>query len=162
MNLLDKFLYKLFFLTCTLLCAVILNKYNIINIDSIKKKFDDNINYVEIVSKVHGKLDFNQKEDAIAVIGDNIKTTDQNGITYYTTYKTNVLNREYGSVVKITKENDLYNVFVLSKSNLLYQYYGLKDVNVQMYQIIKAEDVIGKANNVNDEYFYGLLVKNEN
>lgn len=162
MNLLDKFLYKLFFLTCTLLCVVILNKYNIINIASIKDKFEDNINYVEIVSKVHGKLGVNQKDDTIAVIGDNIKTTDKKGITYYTTYKNEVLNREYGSVVKITKENDLYNVFILSKSNLLYQYYGLKEVNVQMYQIIKAEDVIGKASYVNDEYFYGLLVEDEN
>lgn len=161
MNLLDKFLYKLFFLTFILLCAVVLNKYSIIDINIIKQQFEKNINYVEIASKVNGKLGLNE-EDTIAVIGDNVKTTDINGITYYTTYKDEVLNREYGSVIKITKENDLYNVCILSKSNLIYQYYGLKEVNVQMYQILKVEDVIGKAHLESDEYVYGLLVKDEN
>lgn len=162
MKLLNKFIGKIFCLTLFLLIIVFLNNLKILNMDAISTKLNHNINFIQIAKRVDGKLNIiNWGDDVVKVFNDDVKTYEQNGITYYTSYNPNIYNLELGSVVKIFKKNNLYEVTILSKSNILYTYINLKEINVNMYKIVKCNDLIGLSSCKNGEYTYGVQIKNE-
>ncbi len=162
MKLLNKFIGKIFCLTLFLLIIVILDNFKILNMDAISIKLNHNINFIQIAKMVDGKLNvINWGDDVVKVFSDDVKTYEQNGIIYYTSYNSNVYNLELGSVVKILKKNNLYEVTILSKSNILYTYINLKEINVNMYTIVKCNDLIGLSSCINGEYTYGVQIINE-
>lgn len=162
MKLLNKFIGKIFCLTLFLLIIVILDNFKILNMDAISIKLNHNINVIQIAKMVDGKLNvINWGDDVVKVFSDDVKTYEQNGIIYYTSYNPNVYNLELGSVIKILKKNNLYDVTILSKSNILYTYINLKEINVNMYTIVKCNDLIGLSSCINGEYTYGVQIINE-
>lgn len=162
MKLLNKFIGKIFCLTLFLLIIVILDNFKILNMDAISIKLNHNINLIQIAKMVDGKLNvINWGDDVVKVFSDDVKTCEQNGIIYYTSYNPNVYNLELGSVIKILKKNNLYEVTILSKSNILYTYINLKEINVNMYTIVKCNDLIGLSSCINGEYTYGVQIINE-
>ena len=162
MKLLNKFIGKIFCLTLFLLIIVILDNFKILNMDAISIKLNHNINFIQIAKMVDGKLNvINWGDDVVKVFSDDVKTYEQNDIIYYTSYNPNVYNLELGSVVKILKKNNLYEVTILSKSNILYTYINLKEINVNMYTIVKCNDLIGLSSCINGEYTYGVQIINE-
>lgn len=162
MKLLNKFIVKIFCLTLFLFIIVILDNFKILNIDTVSLKLNQNINFIQIAKTVEGKLNvINWGDDVVKVFNDDAKTYEHEGVTYYTSYNPNVYNLELGSVIKIFKKNNLYEVTILSKSNILYTYTNLKELNVNMYAIVKCNDLIGLSSCMNNEYTYGVKINNE-
>ena len=64
-NIISKFIYKLFILTCILLLSVVLDKYELINLKTIKHHLNENINFVNITKAVNGSIN-------IIDLGDNV------------------------------------------------------------------------------------------
>lgn len=163
MKLIDRFLIKIFFLTAVLFTLVLLDYFNLLSINNIKDKISKNINYIQIAKKVDGKLNLiNWGDDVIKVSTEDINTYEKNGILFLNSCSKGAYNRELGSVVKISKNNGLYSVTILSKSNLLYTYSDLEEINVNMYSVVKCNDLIGLARKDDTGYTYGLMVNDEN
>lgn len=162
MKLIDKFLIKIFLLTTCLLIIVLLDYFKVLNIDNIKNEMNKNINYIQIAKKVDGKLNIiDWGDDVIKVSLNDFNTYEKDGVNYYNSNEQKVFNMELGSVVKIEKSNGLYSVSVLSKSNLLYTYSNLKQIDVNMYSIVKCNDQLGLASKDVSGYTYGIKVYNE-
>lgn len=173
-NIISKFIYKLFILTCILLLSVVLDKYEIINLKTIKHHLNQNINFVNITKAVNGSIN-------IIDLGDNVidvslndsksKIIDENKYLYEQN-ESKVYSTILGSVIKIKNTNDEYEVMILDESNRVITISKLKKINVKLYQIIKINDLIGEAsvrdnnnnnNNNNNCYcYYYFLEINEN
>lgn len=164
-NIIDKFLFKLLFLTFILLSVVVLDNKGIISLNNVKKYLNENINITTVVKKVNGELNLIDLGDEVIEVSKNdyyIEKYDN----YYKYYikENKVYNQSLGSVIKINKINGLYVVTILDENDNEFIYYDLKDVNVKIYQIIKVNDVIGIGNNSeNEDYLYYFKLKiNEN
>lgn len=161
-NIIDKFLYKLLFLSIILFLIVFLDKKSIIDINNIKEKLNQNINITNVVKEVNGKINFIDLDDnAISVSINDSRSIKINDNKYlYETKKNIVLNQSLGSVIKIKKGNNCYEVEILDENNNLLIYKNLSEINVKMYQIIKTNEVIGNAkendneSSINEGYIY--------
>lgn len=165
-NIIDKFIYKLLFLTFILLVAVVLNNYQIISLNKLKTILSQNINITNVVKTVNGDLN-------IIDLGDNTIQVNKNdylieeidGLYIYKQKNNKVINQTVGSVVKIVKYNNLYNVTILDENNNYINYMDLKNINVKIYEIVKVNDIIGECNSLNSNnsyrYYYKLKI-NEN
>lgn len=174
-NLISKFIYKLFILTCILLLSVVLDKYGIINLNTIKQHLNQNINFINVTKVVNGSLNIiDLGENVINVSLNDSKSTMIEENKYLYELKNNkVYSTILGSVIKINKVNNKYEVTILDENDRLITISELNKVNVKMYQIIKINDLIGDAsvinnnnnnninNNINYCYYY-LLTINEN
>lgn len=165
-NIIDKFVYKMLFLTFILLITVVLNNYQIISLNKIKTILSQNINITNVVKTVNGELN-------IIDLGDNTIQVNKNdyliekidGLYIYKQKNNKVINQTVGSVVKIVKYNNLYNVTILDENNNYINYMDLKNINVKIYEIVKVNDIIGECNSLNSNnnyrYYYKLKI-NEN
>lgn len=161
-NIIDKFLYKLLFLSIILFLIVFLDKKSIIDINNIKEKLNQNINITNVVKEVNGKINFIDLEDNVISVSINdsrsIKINDNKYL--YETKKNIVLNQSLGNVIKINKKNNYYDVEILDENNNLLIYKNLSKINVKMYQIVKTNEVIGNAkendneSSINEGYIY--------
>lgn len=161
-NIIDKFLYKLLFLTLILLLTVFLDKKGIISLSNIKTEMNKNINFTTIIKEVNGDLNIiDLKENVIKVDGEDSRSIKINENTYlYELKNKNVINKTLGSVIEIKKNNNTYVVTILDENNNLLTYKYLKKINVKMYQIIKVNDIVGEAvenskiESINEGYIY--------
>ncbi len=169
-NIITKFLLKLMFLTFILLLSVVLDNKSIINLSKIKTILEQNINIINITKKVNGKLNIIDLGDNIINVSLNDSTSKQIDTNKYL-YKqksSKIYSTVLGSVIKINNlPNERYEVVILDENNRVLTYSNLKEVNVNIYQIIKVNDLIGVASVNNDinntEYLYSyLLYINEN
>lgn len=161
-NIIDKFLYKLLFLTAVLLLIVFLDKKSVININNIKKEINKNINITNVVKEVNGKFNFIDLDDDVVNVSTNesrsIKINENEYL--YEMKKSIVLNQSLGSVIKINKINNYYSIEILDENNNLLIYKNLSEINVKMYQIIKSNEIIGNAKendnetSINEGYIY--------
>lgn len=169
-NIIDKFLYKLLFLSAVLLLIVFLDKKSIIDINDIKKEINQNINITNIVKEVNGTFGFIDLSDNVISVSStdsrSIKLDENNYI--YETKKSDVVNQSLGSVIQINKKGNYYNVEILDENNNLLIYKNLNKINVKIYQIVKTNEIIGYAKNNNESsinegfiYCYELEI-NEN
>ena len=157
-NFIDKFLYKLMFLTFILLFIVVLNNYSIISLENMKSIISQNINLTQVIKSVNGTFNIIDLGDNTIQVNKNdyvIEQYDNNKYLYKQKDK-EVINQTLGNVIKIRKYNDLYNVLILDENNNYITYFDLKNINVKMYQIVKVNDVIGECSNLNstNEYYY--------
>lgn len=168
MNIIDRFLYKILILSFILLFAVVLEKNKVINLELIKNDLNQNFNVIKVVKTING--DFN-----IINLGDNIievdkndhKITEINSNYYlYETIKKDVFSDILGSVTKIEKKDNKFNVYILDENNNLLVYSNLSSINVKIYQIIKVNDIIGEGeyiDNNDGKYLYCYYLRiNEN
>lgn len=161
-NIIDKFLYKLLFLSALLVLIIFLDKKSIIDINKIKREMNQNINITNIIKEVNGKLDFiDLNNDIINVsVNDSRSTKISENKYLYEIKKSDVLNQSLGSVNKINKVNNYYNIEILDENNNLIIYKNLNKINVKIYQIVKVNEIIGYAKNndneisVNEGYIY--------
>lgn len=166
MNIFDRFIYKMLFLTFILLSTVVLDRYSIISLEKVKSILSENINMTSVIKTVNGDLNFINLEDNIIQVNtnDNIIEEDNGYYIYKQKYK-DVYNQSLGSVVKIEKNNGLFIVYILDENNNYLIYSDLKTINIKIYQIVKVNEIIGECNdlNSNNEYRYYFKLKiNEN
>ena len=124
---------------------------------------NENFNFVKITKAVNGTLNiFDLGDDVINVsLNDSFSTILDENKYLYKQKSNNVYSTYLGSIVKINKVNDKYQVEILDENNKLIIISDLQEVKVKMYQIVKINDLIGVAseinNNLNSEYKYYYL-----
>lgn len=157
MNIVDRFLYKLTFMSILLAFLVCMDHFKIINFDKVQIAISDNINFLKIINSVNGKTNFIavDLEDETSVSGGIMKTQDiLNGKRVILDDFEGVENISLGVVVKIID----HTVYVLDNDDYLYCYKDLEDVNVKLYQIVKKSEIIGKANYKDDINYYDVYI----
>ena len=117
LNIISKFLYKLLFLTFILLFSVVLERMSIINLNAIKKEIRRNINYIEMVKKVNGEFQLIDLQDEVINVVEETSIIESDNVTKYMINESKVYAKTLGSVIKITKDNDLYSVYILDEFN---------------------------------------------
>ncbi len=163
MNLIDRFLYKIFILAFILCGVVGLDRLGVLSLKNLQTYMSTSINTVKVISTLSGKNDvFNLGDDEMAVMNHITKTENiANGKKIILDDFNGVENRYLGSVVKITKNNNLYDVYIQAGDGKTYCYSSLLSIDVNMYEIVKAGSIIGQANYQND-YYYNYYIYNGN
>ena len=166
LNLIDKFIYKLLFLTFILLFVVVLNRYELINLDNIKTIISQNINITKVIKGINGNFNLiDLGSDSINVDKNDYILEKVDDYFIYKQKDNKVISNTLGNVIKINKYNGLYNVTILDENDNYIIYYDLKEINVNLYDIVKINDEIGVCNNLysdNEYYYYYKLIIDEN
>lgn len=164
-NIFTKFLLKMFILTFILLLSVVLDKVSIINLENLKSILGQNINIVQITKEVNGKLNIIDLGDNVinVSLNDSISIRMDTNKYLYKQKNNKIYSTVLGSIIRInTLDNGLYEIVIMDENNNLITYSCLQEINVNMYQIIKINDLIGVAsinNEVNnDDYLYYYLL----
>lgn len=161
MNAFDRFLYKLFIMTLLLLLVVGLDRFNIISLSNIQNEMSENINFLKIIKTLNGKtkIIFIDTEDVSPVSGGLYKVKPiENGRRFILDNFEGVECQALGTVVAI-KNNDVY---ILGTDNITYIYKGLTDVDVNLYQIVKKNEIIGQAGYSDNTYYFDLYCLKNN
>ncbi|MCI6013486.1 MAG: hypothetical protein MRZ09_00665 [Coprobacillus sp.] len=145
MTFMDRFWYKLVIGLVLLVCICLLDKFGVIKLSDVKAKLTYNINSLEVIQKVNGKVNIidlgNESEIAVStepieyVNGNCIKTNSLEGVRNYAC----------GVCVKILKDNDKYEVTILGLDNKKYIYGNLETLDIHIYSYVKTKDVIGSS-----------------
>lgn len=161
MKRLDKFLIRFFVGTLILLCLVIADKYQYIDLDEYKEKISNNINPLNLINKINGKLEIvdlgTEEEISVSsnykeyhIIDENIRRYDCNEFEPVNNYIA-------GVVSKIErKQNKTYTITILGIDNRIYQYSNLESFDYHIYNYIKTDEIIGNAND-----YYELMILNQ-
>lgn len=150
----DRFWYKLVIGLILLFVICLLDKFSLVNVNEIKNKLNYNINSLEVIQKVNGKVNLIDlgNENEISVSSEPIEYVNGNAI------KTNSLegvkNYSCGVCIKVIKENDKYEVTILGLDNKKYIYGNLETLDIHIYSYVKTKDIIGSSSS-----FYTLEVE---
>ena len=150
----DRFWYKLVIGLILLFVICLLDKFSLVNVNEIKNKLNYNINSLEVIQKVNGKVNLIDlgNENEISVSSEPIEYVNGNAI------KTNSLegvkNYACGVCIKVVKENDKYEVTILGLDNKVYIYGNLETLDIHIYSYVKTKDIIGTSSS-----FYTLEVE---
>lgn len=157
LSLVDRFLYKLFFMSFLLLSVIALDKVGIIEFEELQTKLSDHVNVLKLMTSINGKLKLFvlDLDDEVSVGGEILKT-EQIANAHRVdlgTYEA-VENLSLGVVVRIDKNN----IYILDQNDYLYCYKNLESVDVSMYEIIKKNHIIGKANSKENGNYYDVVI----
>lgn len=152
MKLFNRFFGKLIFLLILLIGIILLDKYKVFNIEDLNREMYKNINITNVISVFKGEL-FDSYLDQDMEVNSSIYIINTKEGKRLMLETNDVISIDYGQVIKIIKTEDkLYKVFIQSKDNI-YVYSGLKSLDVEMYQLVKLNQVIGISNNYDDAYY---------
>lgn len=162
-NFLDRFLIKLVFGLTVVLLVVVLNRFKVISLDSLQKTLSEQINIAKVVETVTGESNLiNFKIDKTAEVDATTFSSITNNNNIYTLGLGNyqaVETVKCGVVVKINKNQDeTYLVVIKGYDGYEYHYNKLTSIDVNIYQLLNANEIIGKASQTNDKNFYQLVV----
>ncbi len=152
MKLFNRFFGKLIFLLILLMTIILLDKYKVFNIEELKGAMYKHINVSNVISVFKGELFDSYFDDDIEV-DSNIYIVNRDDGKRLMLETNDVISLDYGQVIKIIKtEDNLYKIYIQSKDNI-YVYSGLKNIEVQMYQIVKTNQVIGHSDKYDSSYY---------
>lgn len=162
MNAVDRFLYKLLIVTFLLFSIVLLDKVNIVDYQKLQNNMGSHFNFLKLVDKINGDtqllfFDFDEVQSANANL---VKTESiKNGTRVILDSYEAVESLDLSIVVKIEKNA----VYLLSVDDYLYKYDKLDIVDINLYQIVKKNQIIGKAaRNNNGVNYYDVYVTKDN
>ena len=149
LNMIDRFLYKMVIGLSLLVLLLIGTRYNIVSLEKVQNAMRQNINIVKIISY------FNRPN--LKLIPIDIEDTKETSTVVYDDYtiidggrrinvSSSVKNIRSGVVVKIEKK-DTYKITVKSIDGYEYVYDNISNKKVNIYQYVKAGDIIGEVNN---------------
>lgn len=164
MKVFNRFFYKLIFLFILLIAFLILETRNNEYASILKNEMNSNINFVNIIEVFKGDL-FNEYFNGDKEVSSNVYIVSSNDGNRLILETDEVICLEPGQVIKIVKDNNKEYEVYIQTSTCVYLYSGIKEIDVDMYQLIKKNDFIGKStkfdNNfycyidlLNDEYSY--------
>lgn len=143
-GIISKFLINLLLCSILLLSICILDKYNVLEIEKLKKEVSTNINILNVVNKINGKIniiDLGEKYEEVSNeyfetnIGDKdikLETNQYSGIKCYIS----------GVVVKIIK-NNYYEIYIKALDDNTYVYGHIESIDVNIYKYVKSDEIIG-------------------
>lgn len=161
MNIVDRFLYKLLIMTFLLFAVVGLDYLNVIKLEDLKNEMSTNINFLRIAQKLNGgaKIIFIDTEDVTSVSGGLHKIEKiENGKRYIIDNYEGVECQQLGTVVDI-KDNV---ISILGTDNVVYVYKNLISVDVNLYQVVRKNQIIGRATEKNNVNYFDLYCIKEN
>lgn len=154
-----KFLWRLFVSSLILFSIVILDKYQYLKINKIKEELNYNINPLNIVNKLNGKLNLielgNEEETSVSKNYLDYIEISNNLYRYSVDQYTPVNNYMAGVVTKIER-SDTITVTIAGIDNIEYIYYNLDSFDYHIYQYLKTNQTLGSATN-----YYEMMI-NEN
>lgn len=159
MNLFDRFLYKLLIMVFMLLAIVSLDKLKILNLETLQAKLSTNINILKVIQTLNGKtnivfLDLSDVESVSGNVYESIDITGGKRIILHD-YEA-IESLTLGMVVRI----DDKDIYILDSQNKLYCYKDVSNCDVSIYQIIRKNQIIGKANVDKDGInYYDVYIK---
>ncbi len=146
-NYVDRFLYKLCFLSMVLLCFLGLNHFHVLSISKLQETLSHPMNFMSLMMKLNGKtklLDLGiDTEVEVSSMGHRLEKIDHGYRIFLDTYE-GVENLRLGSVIKIEKKNG-YKVYIQSSDNIIYCYTDLSSIDVHLYEIVKMGKIIGNV-----------------
>jgi len=162
MSLLDKFLYKLAIMMFLLVSVLLLDKISIINFEKLQEDMSTHVNFLKLINTINGKtsliaINFDDVQSANTGV---VRTRDiENGKRVLLDTYEAVECLELGIVIKIEEDK----VYLLTNDDYLYCYQKLESVDVNLYQIVRKNQIIGKASvDKNGQNYYDVYVKKNN
>ena len=120
------------------------------------------MNILPILNLFTNMNDFYINDIPVDLITNYESIEYSNGINYITNKSFNgVSSACSGIVVRITKQNNLYNVTIKSEDDLEYTYGGLSSIDVSLYSYVVTNNTIGTAFFNDQNYSFTLEIKND-
>lgn len=158
----DKVFIRIFFSSLVLL---FLTYFQTIE-NGFTKSIKNNINFLSISTKIDnlfGSNLFNKGELTVYSQTFYEEVKFENEVNYITNSSfAGVETLVDGVVIKIEKNDNLYNVYIQSSDNIIYKYCNLESIDIHIYSYVKQKDVIGKARLINDVYQFELYIIKDN
>ncbi len=149
------FFLRVFISSLLLLLLVLINtKFNY-NLDFFTK----HLNFTKISNSVVSL--FNDSKIKLENVNAELNYLEcfyEKGVNEYHS-ENNIVNAlESGTVIKITKENNLYSVILQTSDDFLFEYSNLENIDVYLYEYIDVGKIIGSATIINNHYVYRIKV----
>ncbi len=153
----DKLYIRIFL--SSLLLLILLGGENIFNLH-ISSIINQNINILPIVNLFTSIYDINDIEVSLEKHYEEIIFKHPDNIIKSSSFN-GVLAIEEGIVTKITKENNLYSVTVLSEKGINYTYRDITNIDITIYSYIKKGTIIGGSKMVDGIYTFAVSIYNQ-
>lgn len=153
LTLMDRFLYKMVIGLSILVLLLIGARAKVINLEKIQNELRQNVNIVKIIeyfNRPNLKLIPIDDEDHQEVINYHNYVNLDGGRRILGVEEAKIVRS--GVVVKIIKK-DTYSITVKGKDGYEYTYENIETKNVNIYQYVKAGDIIGKVKNNSFDLF---------
>lgn len=144
LSIVDCFLYKLVISLLLLFILCLLDKFKIINTNKTKENINYNINLLQTIVKVNGKLNLIDlgTEEEIKVSNEPLIYEENNKIN--TSLETGIKNYNCGVCTKIEKD-EKYKITILGIDNKEYVYGNIDNLDIHIYSYLKTGDIIGSS-----------------
>ena len=158
-NYISKLFFKIFLSSLLLFSLVLIDKNETIN---IKEKIKSDFNFLKIVSFANKHFG-----NIIDLNGDiNVDSKEYYEVVEYINNKNivhnysfdGVVNINNGVITKIEKNNNSYNITIKGEDDFNYVFYGLVNIDYNIYSYVKEGEVIGLAAKNNDYYSFELEI----
>jgi hypothetical protein len=161
MSIVDRFLYKLAIMMFFLLAFVTLDKFKIVKIENVQNKINHNFNIIKFINTLNGKTNL------ITINFQDVTSANTNAYKIKKLPQgTRIILDDYeaiealtlGMVVKI----DGNDVYILDSNDYLYCYKNVNNLDVNIYQIIRKNQIIGRANVEEGVNYFDVYVTKNN
>lgn len=152
-NLIDKLFFKIFLSSIVLFLMVLFSKYNLFNFNN---EIRSSINFSLLTKQINNALgETNTVSDEIMFECINFQD-DTNYLVSTFNAATNILE---GVVIKIEKQNNLYNITVLTTDDYEYTYKGLSSIDCYLYEYLPQGKIIGELSYENNYQYLVQIYK---
>lgn len=162
MNNFSKFFLKIIFLLIVLNTFMILDHFNVFNLNEIKNELYYHINFVKVLDELEGDYLKTNIFDEDITVSNNISLVNVDGKMHLINNSEEVIALKKGNVIKIEKEDDTFTIYVQTIDDEIYVYSKIKENKVQIYELININDIIGITDNYDDGYYCILEIKSNN
>ena len=155
----DRLCIRLFLSAVILLILVLLNRTP--NID-IKSKINSNANITKIGYQLLSTFIDKTNTETVSLLEQYDSYSYQNNFTLVKSNSYNgVDNIMDGTVIKIEKQNNLYNMTIQTIDNYLITYCGLETIDCYLYEYVKSHQVIGTSYLIDNNYTFKVYISKD-
>jgi hypothetical protein len=166
LNIIDRFLYKLLICMVLLFGLVLLDRINLLKLEEARKPFSEHLNILPFLKRINKggfllPVEFTEhvstttyqtyKNSQVITNGRLIVLDDYQGVENY----------KAGVVVKIVKEEGMYQVTVKGIDGYEYVYDNLESIDVNIYKYLESGEIIGAPGSKNGKNFFRFYVYSE-
>lgn len=154
----NKLFTRIFFSSLILLLLTYFTTFE----TNINKYLNKNLNFLAISSNLNSlfKSDFfNSGEVTVYSQAFYEEVRYENEVNYISNSSfAGIESLVDGVVIKIEKNNNLYNIYIQSSDDMIYKFIDLESIDVHLYSYVTQKEVIGKAVYKNNKYEFKLQI----
>ena len=148
---LDKLFIRIFLSSIVLLVMVVFNKYNFLNFNNYVVR---HLNFSVLTKQINTLID-NTEEVSGEITFEEVSY--RNDLNYFVSTFNGVTNLEDGVVIKIEKNNNLYNITILTSDDYEYTYKELDKADCYLYEYVTKGKIIGSVSiDKNNQYLVSI------